>query len=323
MRELKILFIMNPYETLNCETETSLLLMEELLSRGVGVYWCELSDLVLYQNELSIISHLIMATSPFQKGKHEKMPIHQFDAVVTRLDPPFDETYLQLTYLLDFIPSTVKQFNRADALRAFNEKLLPLHWPNHTPATITTMNEAALEEFLDDKKDIIIKPLDDCSGRGIKRFHSDMENKSGEISNVFWDAFGRRRFVTAQEFLPNIQFGDKRVFLVGGQVVGIVNRVPAKGSYLGNIHQGAHCEAARLTDDEKAILENIIPFLTDNGVFLAGADFIDGKLTELNITSPSAVRQINEVSEKDIHPIIVDMMLAEMNKGMNLLEHAI
>ena len=125
---------------------------------------------------------------------------------------------------------------------------------------------------------------------------------------------GKARFLVAQKYLPAVSLGDKRVYLVNGEAVGMVNRIPQPGSYLANIHQGAQCEAAQLSARESHIINTIAPFLLDHGIFLAGADFIDGYLTELNITSPSAIRQINDVSGEQVQHRIVDAMLARIGR---------
>ena len=118
----------------------------------------------------------------------------------------------------------------------------------------------------------------------------------------------------AQRFLRDVELGDKRVFLVGGIAVGAVNRVPRAGTYLANIHQGARCEKTQITPEEQSAIETIAPFLREHGLILAGIDFIGGKITEINITSPSAIRQINQVMGEDIHKKVVDAMLRHMSK---------
>lgn len=311
-KQPSFLFIMDRYETLNLETETSLLLMEELKARGVAVFWAELPDLVLRQHELAALAREVVSIAPFKLGHRTEHEANAFDAIVVRPDPPFDSNYLHLTYLLDFVSPSVKQFNRPEALRSLNEKLLPLKWPHLAPTTLTTQNVGALTAFLSEHKDIVVKPLDECSGRGIERVTLDTPDLETLLYEMTRSPGGGQRFVTAQAFLPDVSQGDKRVFLVAGDPVGMVNRVPAEGSYLGNIHQGAECLPADLSSVEAAAIAEIRPGLAESGVWLAGADFIGGKLTELNITSPSAIRQINEVSEKDIHPIIVDAMMAEI-----------
>ncbi len=310
----KFLFVMDPAETLNLETETSLLLMQELLRRDHQVYWLQLEDLALTLNQLMGRVMAVMATEPLRRERPVWLNLNQFDAVLVRKDPPFDTQYLQLTLLLDHLEPGVIQFNDVKALRNFNEKLLPLLWPEFTPPTLISMNAEQLEDFAMEHKHMVLKPLNDCSGRGIAKVIWDKHgNFRQQIDRALLGADGKPSFVVAQKYLSAVSQGDKRVYLVNGRSVGVVNRIPKPGSFLANIHQGAMSEAAVLSSREKHIIRTIAPFLSKQGIFLAGADFIGGYLTELNITSPSAVRQINKVSGTQLERIIVDAMLERLS----------
>ena len=307
------LFIMDPYETLNLETETSLLLMQELLNRDQQVFWLQQEDLALQHDQPMGRVFQVTGTNPLQMTEPEWVNLNHFDAVLVRKDPPFDTQYLQLTLILDHLGSHVVQFNDVRALREFNEKILPLRWPEFTPPTLVSMNEDQIAEFTIEHQSVVLKPLNDCSGRGISKIELDERGDfHQQIHTALLDSHGSPRFLVAQKYLPAVSQGDKRVFLVDGVPVGIVNRIPKDGSYLANIHQGAKCEAAKLSGREYRIITTIAPFLREQGIFLAGADFIDGYLTELNITSPSAIRQINEVSGEQVQRRIVDAMLCQI-----------
>jgi glutathione synthase len=309
----KFLFVMDPLETLNLETETSLALMQSLIERGHGVYWVQQGDIALVHDQPMGLVFPVTGTDPLQRAEPTWSELNLFDAVLVRKDPPFDTEYLQLTLILDHLDPGVTQFNDVQALRNFNEKMLPLRWPEFTPPTLITMNTGQLEQFTVEHRSVVLKPLNDCSGRGISRIDWDERGDfRGQIRAALIDDDGKDRFLLAQKFLPAVARGDKRVYLVGGKVIGAVNRIPRSGSYLANIHQGAQCEYAQLSARETHIIHTIAPFLFEHGIFLAGADFIDGYLTELNITSPSAIRQINEVSGEQVQHRIVDAMLARI-----------
>jgi len=311
----KFLFVMDPLETLNLETETSLVLMQDLIERGHEACWLQQEDLALVHDEPMGLVFPVTSTDPMERAEPAWSKLNQFDAVLVRKDPPFDTEYLQLTLILDHLGPGVAQFNDVKALRNFNEKMLPLRWPEFTPPTLTTMNADQLERFTTEHRSIVLKPLNDCSGRGISRLDWDERGDfRKQICEVLIDADGKTRFLVAQKYLPAVSRGDKRVYLVNGEAVGIVNRIPKPGSYLANIHQGAQCEHAELSARENHIVNTIAPFLVEHGIFLAGADFIDGYLTELNITSPSAIRQINEVSGEQVQHRIVDAMLARVGR---------
>ncbi len=310
---VKFLFLMDPYETLNLETETSLLLMQELISRGYGVYWLQQEDLALEHDQpMGMVSPVINA-EPLVRAKPTWTNLNLFDAVLVRKDPPFDTEYLQLTLILDHLDPSVAQFNEVKALRDFNEKILPLRWPKFTPPTLISMNSDQLERFAVEHRSLVLKPLNDCSGRGIIKIDRDERGDyRRQIGQALLNSDGKPRFLLAQKYLPSVSLGDKRVYLVNGKPLGVVNRIPQPGSFLANIHQGAKSVPSELSAREKHIIRTIAPFLREHGIMLAGADFIGGFLTELNITSPSAIRQINQVSGEELQVRIVDAMLEKM-----------
>lgn len=307
---------MDPYDTLNLETETSLLLMQELIERGQLVYWLQQEDIALEHDQPMGQVYPVTQIEPLQRSDSAWVNLNSFDAILVRKDPPFDTRFLQLTFILDYLDSVVAQFNDVSALRDFNEKILPLRWPELTPPTLISMNADHIEDFSNEHGSIVLKPLNDCSGRGILKIDPDKTvDFRNQIETALTDPQGKPHFLVAQKFLRKVSHGDKRVYLVNGEPVGMVNRIPQDGSFLANIHQGAECEEASLSNRETQIVKRIAPFLRKKGIFLAGADFIDGFLTELNITSPSAIRQINDVSGTRVQERIVDAMLNYM--GIN------
>lgn len=305
----KFLFLMDPYDTLNLETETSLLLMDELKQKGHAVHWVEPPSLYLLDDQVMGAPCPLESISPFQLGQARKQNLADFDCLLIRNDPPFDMNYYHLMLILDYLPPKVIQINPPRALRDLNEKISGLRLPQFSPPSITTKNWEHMLEFAKEQGEIVVKPLGECSGRGVEKISAkdpDLEQhlktKMGEGKDAL--------YLTAQAFLPAIYEGDKRVFFVDGECLGVVNRVPADGSFMGNIHQGARCEAATLSADEKEVVEAISVFLKAHSVFMAGIDLIGGKVTEINVTSPSAVRQINEVSGLQIHKRIVEKILS-------------
>jgi glutathione synthase len=301
---------MDPYDTLNLQTETSLLLMQELVDRGQLVYWLQQEDTALVHDQPMGLVYPVTQIEPLLRSDPCWLSLNGFDAVLVRKDPPFDTGFLQLTLILDHLDSGVTQFNNVSALRNFNEKILPLRWPSLTPPTLISMNADQIEGFANEHRSIVLKPLNDCSGRGIHKIDLiKSNNPRRRIEAALTDPQGKPQFLVAQKFLRKVSQGDIRVYLVNGEPVGMVNRIPKADSFLANIHQGAKCENASLSTREQHVIRRIAPFLQENGIFLAGADFIDGYLTELNITSPSAIRQINDVSGQRVQQQIVDAML--------------
>ena len=315
----RLLFVMDPYAGLNLETETSLLLIEELLTRGHKAWWAEPDDIDLDGDRLRIHARQVLDLSPFRLGAPLELDAGGIDAVLIRKDPPFDSNYLHLTQLLDRLPPRVLQVNPARALREFNEKLSAMRFPAHSPEALVSLSAERLGTFVRLHGEAVIKPLDDCSGRGITFLRADHPALDAELASLLRDRNGRPRYLQAQAYLPAISNGDKRVYLVDGDVAGIVNRIPREGSRLGNIHQGARVEAAALTADEAACVAGLKPWLQRHGLLLVGADFIGGRLTELNITSPSAVRQINAVSGTHVERHIVDVLLSKIRQRADAL----
>lgn len=309
MMKSKFLFLMDPYDTLNLETETSLLLMDELKQKGHAVFWIEPPALYLLNDQVIGEVKAVDSISPFRLGQAEEQNLADFDSLLIRNDPPFDMNYYHLMLILDYLPPKVIQINPPRALRDLNEKISGLRLPHFSPPSITTKSWRQMMAFANEQGEIVIKPLGECSGRGVEKLSAKDPDLEQSLKTKMGEGKGAI-YLTAQAFLPAIYEGDKRVFFVDGECLGVVNRIPADGSFMGNIHQGARCEAATLSEKEEEIVEAIATFLKSHAVFMAGIDLIGGKITEINVTSPSAVRQINEVSGLQIHKRIVEKILS-------------
>lgn len=309
----KVGFLMDAWESLNLATETSLLCMDELKVRGHSVFWLEQSGLSLENRGLVGNAVAVESTSPLLLDSARTVDVNELDALVIRKDPPFDRSYLHLTYLLDFLDPRVVQINSPAGLRAVNEKLYTLNWPEYCPDTLISLDPHRLLEFVRQHNKVVLKPLDDCSGRGIQFIRYDDRDVSSKIQAML----DRHGYVLAQAFLRGIADGDKRVYLVDGKPVGWVNRIPKEGSDLANIHQGAVCLAGELSVRERNISEIVGETLLEHDILLAGLDFIDEHLTEVNVTSPSAIRQINEVHGTHLERVIVDAIVHRIvNDGL-------
>lgn len=305
-----IVFLMDPYETLNLRTETSLLCIDALMRRNHRIYWLEERDLYL---ELSVPRgrvRPILSVDPFVLGEWQHADISRFDAVCIRKDPPFGANYLYITYILDFLPPRVVQFNSPKALRELNEKLYTLQWPNFCPDSVTSLNTEIIMEFAKKHDRIVLKPLDDCSGRGIQFVKAGQPDLRERIEAQMGTP---PRYIMAQEYLPEVREGDRRIFMLDGEPLGWVNRIPQPGSDLANIHTGASVHRFEMSQREKDIVAMVGPQLRQRYIPLAGVDIIGGRLTEINITSPSALRQINQVTGTHLEERIVDGMIAKLD----------
>jgi glutathione synthase len=302
------LFVIDALDTLTLETETSLLLMEELARRGYRNSVAGLPDLYLTEGGAGVRARSIgldLRRQPFYSvGPAADHRFADFDLVLFRKDPPVDEPYLTATYVLERAASETAVVNDPVSLRTVNEKLLPLQVPRWTPPTLVSNDAQRLAAFVAAHGRVVLKPLTHCSGRGIRV----VDSRQRRAAVAAYLAAQRGNFVIAQQFLPGVAAGDKRIFVLAGEAIGAVNRVPCGPRQLANIHQGAKVEATRITARERAIVAALRPLLVAQRLWMAGIDVIDGYLTEVNVTSPSAARQINQVSGARIEVAIVDFL---------------
>ena len=300
------LFVIDPLDTLNLSTETSLLLVEEVARRGHVASVATIADLYLTERGPAVRARPItldLSRQPFYAlGPALDHAFSDFALVLMRKDPPVDESYVVATHILEAACREVPVVNDPVSLRTVNEKLLPLMFPQFAPPTLVSNDAARLLAFAAAHARIVLKPLEDCSGRGIALVDAVA---AATVVPEYLAARGGRH-VLAQAFLEGVTAGDKRILVLAGEILGAVNRVPRSRDHLANIHQGARVEATTLTDRERAIVAAVTPVLLARRLWLAGIDVIDGYLTELNVTSPSAARQINAVSGTHIEGPMVD-----------------
>ena len=314
MTQFTSVFILDPPERLDWNTDTSVALMQESLRRGHRVGWCPLTELRLADGtpraQATILTHL-GALTDLSAGEVADLDLTEVDVVHRRKDPPVDVAYLQATLLLDRLPAHVLQINPPDALRRHCEKLIPLHFPDLTPESVVTAQANDLEAFLARCGRVVIKPLEECSGRGLFLVAEEDPNRNA----LFAQATGRgTRFVQAQRFLPEVAAGDKRVLLLGGEVLGVVRRVPAPGDFRANVNAGASCHPSMLSPQEIALCAQVGRWLTTEGIHLAGVDLIGEWLLEVNITSPSCLREINELEGTALEAAVLDYIEARCRR---------
>jgi glutathione synthase len=311
---MHVLFVIDPLDTLNLDTETSLLLMEELARRGHQPSVATLADLYLSDHGAGVRARsirLALSQRPFYTlGEATECRFGDFDLVLMRKDPPVDADYIAATFVLERASTEVPVINDPVSLRTVNEKLLPLSLPQFVAPTLVSNDAARLVAFAATHGRVVLKPLDDCSGRGI-----EVLPDAGAARIAAYVAAHSGRYVMMQQFIAGVGAGDKRIFLLAGDAIGAVNRVPRSIDHLANIHQGARVEATTLTARDHAIVAAVKPLLVERGLWLAGIDVIDGYLTEVNVTSPSAARQINAVSGTHIERTIVDWLERRREAG--------
>jgi glutathione synthase len=238
-------------------------------------------------------------TAWFELGAVEDRPLNTFNAVMMRTDPPFDIEYLNTTWLLSAaVRQGAKVFNNPTAIRDHSEKISITEFPELIPPTLVTRELSAIEVFHQEHQDIVIKPLDGMGGMGVFRVGPDALNLASIVETLGENG---ARTLMVQRFLPEITQGDKRVLLIGGEVVPFsLARIPQGSEIRGNLAAGGKGVAMPLTDAEIKVAERLAPILNARGLFLVGLDLIGAYVTEINVTSPTCFVEITEQSGFDV-----------------------
>lgn len=236
-------------------------------------------------------------------GEAVTSDLAMLDVVLLRQDPPFDMSYITNTHILDSIHPQTLVVNDPGSVRNAPEKILVMEFADLMPETLITRDGAAIRRFRDEYEDIIVKPLYGNGGAGVFRLPEGDQNLSSLLE--LFEGIYREPFI-AQRYLPEVRKGDKRIILVDGEPVGAINRVPAKGDARSNMHVGGRAEHAELTPREREICERIAPRLREEGFIFVGIDVIGDYLTEINVTSPTGIREVRRFSGTDIAALVWD-----------------
>ncbi len=230
------------------------------------------------------------------------------DVVLLRQDPPFDMAYITSTHMLERIHPKTLVVNDPAWVRNSPEKIFVTEFPDLMPATLITRDAAEIRAFREEMGDIIIKPLYGNGGAGVFHLKKDDRNLSS-LLETFGQMF-REPFI-AQQYLPDVRKGDKRIILIDGKPVGAINRVPAEHDSRSNMHVGGRAEHTELTKREQEICDRIGPALRERGFILVGIDVIGDYLTEINVTSPTGIREVKRFSGTDIAALLWDAIEAK------------
>lgn len=288
-----IAFQMDPIEDVDIDADSSFRLAEEAQARGHEVMVYTPDD--LYYREDKVLARARRVTVQRAKGDHvsaqapEIVDLADVDVIWLRQDPPFDMGYITTTHLLDRLRGKTLVVNEPFWVRNAPEKLMVLDYPDLTPPTMIARNIEMLKAFKEDHGDVILKPLYGNGGAGVFRLTPEDRNLNS-LHELFTGI--NREPLIMQKFLPDVSAGDKRVILVDGEPVGGINRVPAKGEVRSNMHVGGRPEATALTERDKEICAIIGPRLKEMGQVFVGIDVIGGWLTEINVTSPTGIQEL-------------------------------
>lgn len=301
--------IMDPIESINVKKDTTLAMMLEAQSRGCPLYYMQQGDLFILDGIVHAkMQSITVANDPekwFELGEVETLPLGELDVVLMRKDPPFDMEFLYSTYLLELAEQQgCLVVNRANSIRACNEKLFATWFPDYCPTTLVTRDMQRIRDFTAELGHIVVKPLDGMGGSMIFQVRSDDPNQNVILETI--TDYGQRT-VMAQRFLPEYKQGDKRILIIDGKPFPYgLARIPADGEARANLAAGGTGKGMELTAHEYEICEAIAPTLLEKGLLFVGLDVIGEKVTEINVTSPTCVRELDQFYDANISGLLFD-----------------
>ena len=300
-------FVIDPLNSLTVEMDTSLLMVSEANRRGHAVFYTTIDEMMLHGSQLYCRWHRINYQSGrdllTSEGDTFFEPANFVSAIVMRKDPPFDQRYLAVTYLLDYANTLV--INSPRGLREANEKLITYRWPQFiAESTVCNQLNTIKDIIFDSDKTWVIKPLWECGGEGVFK----MDRHSYDEAKLQWATRDGMEYVIVQAFLSRVYEGDKRVFLIDGKPLAWVNRLPAQGEFRANLHRGGQAAQYRPTDRELEIVHQVGADLKSLDVPLVGLDLVGEHLTEVNITSPTCIPEMNALDQQRYETQLVDYL---------------
>ena len=302
---MKIAFQMDPIEYVDINADSTFRLAEEAQNRGHDLYVYTPNDLTFNRGKVAAkvrsISLKRKIGDHVNFGAVELLDLSEFCVIWLRQDPPFDMGYITNTHLLDLVAKETLILNNPFWVRNLPEKLLVLEFPDLIPDTVISRDLDEIKEFKREFKDIIVKPLYGNGGAGIFRLKEDDKNLTS-LHELFSNMSSEP--LIAQAFLPDVRNGDKRIILVDGSPVGAINRVPKAGEIRSNMHVGGKAEPAKLSQRDREICSAIGPTLKSKGQVFVGIDVIGEYLTEINVTSPTGIQELERFDNVNIAEMI-------------------
>jgi glutathione synthase len=314
---IKLGIVMDPISEVKVAKDSSMAMMLEAQKRGYEIYYMEMQDLYLDQGRARANTQKVEvfddANHWYELSDQQDIALSELDAILMRKDPPFDTEYIYATYMLERaeVEGTLI-VNKPQSLRDCNEKLFTAWFADLTPRTLVTRNDKQIRAFHQELKDIIIKPLDGMGGSSIFRIKEDDANV-GVIIETLTD--NGQQYAMVQEYMPEIVDGDKRILIVNGEPMPYcLARIPAQGETRGNLAAGGRGVARPLSPSDKLIAETIAPELKKRGLYFVGLDVIGDKVTEINVTSPTCIREIEAAYPINISGKLMDAIEENIRK---------
>ena len=292
---IKLGIVMDPIQSINIKKDSSFAMLEQAQARGYQLYYMEMNDLFLEKGVAKARVRQVKVRYDYQNWfeflSDETLELAELDVILMRKDPPFDTEFIYATYILERAEEQgCLIVNKPQSLRDCNEKLYTAWFAELTPETLVTRDAARIKAFHQQHGDIILKPLDGMGGSSIFRVKPGDPNLSVIIETL--TGLGKH-YCMAHNYIPAIVDGDKRILVVDGEPVPYcLARIPQKGETRGNLAAGGSGEARPLTDHDWTIAKTVAPYLKQKGLIFVGLDVIGDKLTEINVTSPTCIREI-------------------------------
>ncbi|WP_058911033.1 glutathione synthase [Entomohabitans teleogrylli] len=314
---IKLGIVMDPIATINIKKDSSFAMLLEAQRRGYQLHYMEMADLYLTNGEARARTRLVNVEQNYDRwyqfGSEQDIALADLDVILMRKDPPFDTEFIYATYILERAEDNGTLIvNKPQSLRDCNEKLFTAWFADLTPETLVTRNKAQLKAFWQQHGDIILKPLDGMGGTSIFRVKEGDPNLS-VIAETLTELGSR--YCMAQTYLPAIKDGDKRVLVVDGEPVPYcLARIPQGGETRGNLAAGGRGEPRPLTESDWAIARRVGPVLKEKGLVFVGLDIIGDRLTEINVTSPTCVREIEAEFPVSITGMLMDAIEARLSR---------
>ena len=310
---LTVAIQMDPIDDIDIDGDSTFVLALEAQKRGHALYHYLPRHMSLFDGRLTARARPLEVRR--EKGNHatlgsaEVIDLAAVDVVLMRQDPPFDMSYITATHMLEHVHPQTLVVNDPGEVRNAPEKIYVTHFEGLLPPTLITSDPVEIAAFRDEHKDIIVKPLYGNGGAGVFHLQPGDENLNSLVE--MFSGINREPFIV-QRYLADVRAGDKRIILVDGEPVGAINRVPMEGESRSNMHVGGRAEASKLTSREHEICEMIGPSLREKGLIFVGIDVIGDYLTEINLTSPTGLQEINRFDGVKLEAKIWDAIEARL-----------
>jgi glutathione synthase len=314
--KIKLGIVMDDISLINIKKDTSFAMLLEAQSRSWSLFYMEIKDLFLKNGQAFARTRTLEVTpdpaSWYQFSDDKEMPLADLNVILMRKDPPFNQDYIYSTYLLELAEKSGSYIvNRPQSLRDANEKLYTAWFPHCCTDMLVTKEAHRIREFLNKNQDIILKPLDGMGGASIFRVQQDDPNLSVILETI---TRYNSEFIMAQKYLPEIKDGDKRLLMINGEPIPYtLARIPAQGETRGNLAAGGLAEGRELTDRDRWIARQVGPTLKEKGLVFVGLDIIGDYLTEINVTSPTCVQELDRQFNINISAILMDHIETHLN----------